>query len=98
MFPSVSVIIPCYNAAEFLAECLDSVCRQTVPPAEVIVVDDGSTDATAQIARAFGPPVRVISQANAGPSAARNRAMDEAQGDWVAFSDADDVWQPNKLA
>ena len=96
--PSVSVVIPCYNAAAFLPETLASVRRQSRPPLEVIVVDDGSTDTSAEIAAAFGPPVRVIRQENQGESVARNRGIEQARGDWIAFLDADDVWTPDRLA
>jgi glycosyltransferase involved in cell wall biosynthesis len=92
-----SVVIPCYNAAPFLRETLDSVLAQTCAPLEVLVVDDGSTDESAAIAESYGPPVRVIRQANQGESVARNRGIDEARGDWIAFLDADDVWKPEKL-
>ncbi len=92
----VSVVIPAYNAASHLAEALQSVSAQSAPPGEVIVVDDGSTDATADIARSFG--ARVITLANKGPSAARNAGVQEAGGDFVAYLDADDVWAPDKLA
>lgn len=95
--PTVSVVIPCYNAAPFLRETIDSVLNQTRPASEVIVVDDGSTDDSAAIAASYGPPVRVIRQENQGESVARNRGMDEAQGDWVALLDADDRWLPHKL-
>lgn len=95
---SYTVVIPCYNAEPFLREALDSVLAQTVPPLEVIVVDDGSTDASAAIAESYGPPVRVIRQENQGESVARNRGMDEAKGEWIAFLDADDVWKPEKMA
>lgn len=94
---SISVVIPCYNAAPFLRETLDSVLNQTRPAMEVIVVDDGSTDDSAAIAESYGPPVRVICQENQGESVARNRGMDEAQGDWIALLDADDRWLPHKL-
>ena len=94
---TVSVVIPCYNAAPFLRETLDSVLNQTCPALEVIVVDDGSTDDSAAIAWSYGPPVRVIQQENQGESVARNRGMDEAQGEWVALLDADDRWLPQKL-
>lgn len=96
--PTVSVVIPCYNGAAFLRETLDSVLAQTHPVLEVIVVDDGSTDDSAAIAESYGPPVRVIRQANAGESSARNRGIDEAKGSLVAFVDADDLWEPEKLA
>jgi glycosyltransferase involved in cell wall biosynthesis len=95
--PTISVVIPCYNAAPFLRETLDSVLNQTRPALEVIVVDDGSTDDSAAIAQSYGPPVRVIRQENQGESVARNRGMDEAQGDWIGLLDADDRWMPQKL-
>jgi glycosyltransferase involved in cell wall biosynthesis len=96
--PSISVVIPCYNAAHFLRATIESILRQTRPATEVIVVDDGSTDDSARIAASFGPPVRVIRQRNQGESAARNRGIEAATGDWVAFLDADDLWLPTKLA
>jgi glycosyltransferase involved in cell wall biosynthesis len=94
----VSVVIPCYNGARFLRETLASVWNQTHPAFEVIVVDDGSKDDSATIAESFGPPVRVIRQSNQGESVARNRGIDEARGDWIAFLDADDLWHATKLA
>jgi glycosyltransferase involved in cell wall biosynthesis len=97
MTETVSVVIPCYNASPFLRETLESVLRQTHPPLEVIVVDDGSTDDSAAIAESFGSPVRVIRQKNQGESVARNRGIDEAHGEWVGLLDADDVWLPEKL-
>ncbi len=96
--PSISVVIPCYNAAHFLRATIESILQQTRPATEVIVVDDGSTDDSARIAASFGPPVRVIRQENQGESAARNRGIEAATGDWVAFLDADDLWLPTKLA
>jgi glycosyltransferase involved in cell wall biosynthesis len=95
--PTVSVVVPCYNGADYLEECLRSAVAQTHPPLEVIVVDDGSTDGSAALATALGAPIRVIRQENSGESVARNRAIDEARGEWVAFLDADDVWRPTKL-
>ena len=95
--PTVSVVIPCYNAADFLHETLQSVLAQSHVPVEVLVIDDGSTDDSAQIADSYGPLVRVIGQENRGESVARNRGVAEAGGDWVAFVDADDVWEPDKL-
>jgi glycosyltransferase involved in cell wall biosynthesis len=92
----VSVVIPAYNAAQYLAATLQSVSDQSSPPGEVIVVDDGSTDATAEIANSFG--ARVLSLTNAGPSAARNAGTQAASGEFIAFLDADDVWLPDKLA
>ena len=89
--------MPVYNGERFLAESLESILRQTRPPDEVIVVDDGSTDGTAGIAQAMGPPVRWVRQENAGPGAARNLAIRLATGDFLAFLDSDDLWLPRKL-
>jgi glycosyltransferase involved in cell wall biosynthesis len=93
----ISVIIPAYNAAPYIAEAIASCLNQTSPPYEIIVVDDGSTDDTASIAATFSPPVRVIRQKNAGVSAARNLAVESSTGDWIAFLDADDWFYPRKL-
>lgn len=95
--PSVSVVIPAYNAARTIATTLEAVFAQTRPPLEVIVVDDGSKDDTRRVLEPFSSRARLIFQPNSGVSAARNRAVDEAQGDWVAFCDADDVWHQDKL-
>ena len=94
---SISVVIPAYNASRFLRETLDSVLRQTLPADEILVIDDGSSDDTAAIARSYGPPVRVISRQNAKLGATRNFGTQEATGKWVAFVDADDIWKENKL-
>jgi glycosyltransferase involved in cell wall biosynthesis len=93
----VSVVIPCFNAGSYLAETLRSVLGQTFMPREILVVDDGSTDDSAQIASSFGGPVRVLQQKNQGESVARNVGIDAASGKWVAFLDADDIWEPTKL-
>lgn len=90
------VVIPAYNAAATLAETLASVFGQTVPPARVIVVDDGSTDDTAEIARAAG--AEVLRQANSGPGAASTLGMAAATAPMLAFVDADDLWLPGKMA
>ena len=95
--PRVSVIIPAYNSGPLVEEAIGSALAQTRPPAEVVVIDDGSTDDTAERLARFGPPVRVIRQANGGVSAARNRGLAAATGAFVAFLDADDVWHPDKL-
>jgi glycosyltransferase involved in cell wall biosynthesis len=84
---SISVIVPAYNAEAILGHCLRALQAQTMPPAEIIVVDDGSSDATAEIASGLG--VRVIRQANAGPAAARNAGARAARGDVLLFTDAD---------
>src|ERR1035441_7246328 len=95
---SISVVIPAYNAALFIGETLESVLRQTVPADEILVIDDGSTDDTATVAESFGPPVRVIRRPNSRQAASRNFGVQEAKSEWIAFVDADDQWEPNKLA
>lgn len=95
--PTVSVVIPCYNGAKYLRETLDSVLAQTYQVLEVLVIDDGSTDDSAAIAESYGPPIRMIRQPNQGESIARNRGIEEAKGDWIAFLDADDLWLPSKI-
>jgi len=95
--PAVSVIIPAYNSERYIQETLDSVLAQTWKDLEVVVVDDGSTDSTCEIVRACGEPVRLVEQANAGPSPARNHGIREARGEFVAFVDSDDLWTPDKL-
>jgi len=93
---TVSVITAVYNGARYLRESLQSILTQTVPPDEVIVVDDGSTDDSAAIARSFGSVVRVVSQPNAGQASALARGMALATGTCFAFNDADDLWVPQK--
>src|SRR5579871_59984 len=93
----VSVIIPLYQGERYIAPCLKSALRQTYPVWEILVVDDGSQDQGPEIARGFGAPVRVISQPNGGPGAARNTGCQQATGDILAFLDQDDLWQPEKL-
>lgn len=94
--PLVTVVVPAYNAEEYLDEALDALAIQDYPRVEVIVVDDGSTDATAMLARCRG--VRVLSQENAGPSAARNAGIACASGELVTFCDADDLFRPHKVS
>ena len=94
----ISVVIPAYNAAGFVCQAVDSVLAQTHAPAEVLVINDGSTDDTAQVLEAYGDRIRVIHQRNGGLSNARNRGIREARGEYVAFLDADDRWLPGKLA
>ena len=93
--PTVSVIVPVFNGEQFLGEALASAWAQSLAPLEVIVVDDGSTDGSAAIASRMN--VRYISQANSGVSSARNAGLRVAQGQFVAFLDADDTWLPTKL-
>lgn len=91
-----SVIIPTYNRLNYLTECLASVAAQRIAPHEVIVVDDGSTDGTAEAVQALAG-VTLIRQRNAGPGAARNRGAAAATGDYLAFLDSDDLWFPWSL-
>lgn len=95
--PKVSVIIPSYNCARYLPEAINSVLAQTYQNFEIIVIDDGSTDQTAEVLRRYGDRVRAIYQQNQGVARARNHGIRQAQGDWIAFLDADDVLLPHKL-
>lgn len=92
----ISVVIPVYNRANLLPATLRSLLAQSVPAGEILVVDDGSTDGSAEVAESFGEPVRVIRQANAGPGAARNRGFAESRGEYIHFFDSDDLALPNK--
>jgi glycosyltransferase involved in cell wall biosynthesis len=94
---TISVVIPTYNHGLYLREAIDSALAQTLPPLEVIVVDDGSTDGTAAVLRDYGGRIRTIRQANAGVAAARNTGMAAVTGAYIAFLDSDDVWAPDKL-
>lgn len=93
----VSIIIPCYNGERFLAESINTALEQTYASKEVIVVDDGSTDASPAIMAAYGERIRVVRQANAGLPAARNAGIKVASGEFFAFLDADDYWSPDFL-
>lgn len=95
---TVSAVIPVHNGERFLAEAISSVLGQTYPVLECIVVDDGSTDATADVCASFGERVTYVRQDQAGVSAARNRGTSLARGSLVAFLDHDDVWKTDKLA
>jgi glycosyltransferase involved in cell wall biosynthesis len=97
MSASVSVIVPALDAADTIGRALESVARQTVPALEVLVVDDGSTDGTSDVARDALPSIRVLAGPRAGPAGARNLGLAEARGEWVAFLDADDSWHERKL-
>jgi len=96
--PTISVVIPTYNRARFLPAAVASVRAQTYPCDEILIVDDGSCDDTARVVAGLGLGLRLIRQANAGPASARNRGIEEARGDLVAFLDTDDRWLPGKLA
>ena len=94
----VSVVIPAFDAASYLGEAIDSVLRQSHDHLEVIVVDDGSTDGTSEIATRFGSRVRSVFQAHTGLAAARNHGVRVSTGAYLAFLDADDLWEPEKLS
>jgi glycosyltransferase involved in cell wall biosynthesis len=100
--PSISVVIPVFNAEPYLAECLHSVLGQTVRPAEIVAVNDGSTDGSLQTLHRYaarsGVPFQVISRENRGSSATLNEGIAAATGEFIAFQDADDRWVPEKLA
>lgn len=95
--PSVSIIIPAYNASAHIVETLESVFAQHYEPMEIIVVDDGSSDGTAELVAKAYPSVRVIRKQNGGAASARNAGIRIATGDYIAFLDADDFWLPGKL-
>jgi glycosyltransferase involved in cell wall biosynthesis len=95
--PLVSVIVPTYNCGPFVAEALDSILSQDWQPLEVIAVDDGSTDDTLEVLRRYGDRIRLLQQPNGGPAAARNLAVRESRGEYLAFLDADDLWLPGHL-
>ena len=95
--PTVSYILAVYNGRQYLTEALGSIRAQSRPVEEIIVVDDGSTDDSAEIAEGFGPPVRCIRQKNAGQSAARNHGVRVSRGDMLGFLDCDDLIHPEKI-
>ncbi|MCF7957216.1 MAG: glycosyltransferase [Phycisphaerae bacterium] len=94
---TVSVVIPAYNIADYIGRAIDSVLTQSRPAEEILVVDDGSTDNTAEAIKRYGARVTYIYQENRGLSGARNAGIQAAIGDWVAFLDGDDEWLPEKL-
>jgi len=94
----VSVIIAAYNAEAYIAEAIESVLGQTVPPFELIVVDDGSTDGTRGVLGRFGDRIIALSQANSGQAAAVNKGVAMARGELIGFCDADDLWTAHKLS
>jgi len=96
--PLITCIIPVFNGERFLQEALDNAFKQSYPFLEVIVVDDGSTDRTQAIARAYGDKVHYLWQTNSGPWMARNCGIKAAKGEFVAFLDADDLWHEEKLS
>lgn len=98
----VSIVIPTYNRAKYLTQALDSVLQQTYQHFEIIVIDDGSTDDTKNVMeeymKRFPNKIKYFYEKNKGPAAARNRGINEAMGDYIAFLDSDDMWMPTKLA
>ncbi len=96
--PSISALVTAYNAESHIGETLVAILSQTRPPDEIVVVDDGSTDGTADELARFGGEIRVVHQSNLGHAAAINRGIAEARGDYVARCDADDIWEPTRLA
>jgi glycosyltransferase involved in cell wall biosynthesis len=97
MMPSVSILIPCFNAEPWIAMALDSALRQTALPVEVLVVDDGSSDRSTEVVHGYGDQVKLILGPNRGGNAARNQLLRLASGDWVQFLDADDYLLPGKI-
>ena len=95
--PSVGVAIPAYNAAAWIAETLDSILAQTLAPDEIVVVDDGSTDGTAEVAERYADAITLVRQENRGAPAAYNRGFRTTRCDYVAMCPADDLWEPRKL-
>ncbi|NQT94640.1 MAG: glycosyltransferase [Lentisphaerae bacterium] len=98
MDPLVSVVIPVYNAARYVAQAVDSVLDQTYAPLQVIVVNDGSTDDTATVLEPYLDRIEYCRQENRGASASRNRGIELAKGKYIAFLDADDLWTPEKIS
>jgi len=96
--PLISCIVPVYNGERFLAEALDSMLEQSYRPLEIIVVDDGSTDATPMVGERYATKITYLRQNHAGPAAARNRGIRKATGEFLAFLDADDIWERDKLS
>jgi glycosyltransferase involved in cell wall biosynthesis len=95
---TVTVVIPVHNGEAYLGDAVESVLAQTQGRPEIVVVDDGSTDGTARVAEGFGDALLYITQPNGGPASAMNRGAAQAQGEYLSFLSADDVWAPEKLA
>jgi glycosyltransferase involved in cell wall biosynthesis len=93
----ISVVIPVFNGAAYIGQAIESVLVQTLAPEEVVVVDDGSSDSTAQVVEQYAPGVLYRWQANQGPGAARNLGIRKSKGELLAFLDSDDLWLPEKL-
>lgn len=95
--PLISVIIPCYNASNYITSSIRSVLNQNWPRLEIVVVDDGSNDDSVKVVSENFPFVKLIKQSNQGVAAARNNGISQSNGEWIAFLDADDIWLPEKL-
>ena len=95
---NISVIIPTHNRAHTISQAIESVLKQSLPPTEIIIIDDGSTDGTAELVQNKFPNCRYLHQQNQGVSSARNSGISAASGEWLAFLDSDDEWMPDKLA
>src|SRR6185436_8211693 len=98
LLPLVSILIPCYNAERWIRQCIESALGQTYPNKEVIVVDDGSKDASLEVIKKFGDRIRWETGPNRGGNAARNRLLELARGEWRQYLDADDYLLPDKIA
>lgn len=98
MQPLITIGIPCFNAAQWVARAVESALAQTWPRKEIIVVDDGSTDSSPAVLKQFGDSIRVVSGPNRGVNSARNTILELARGEWVQYLDADDYLRPEKIA
>ena len=96
-FPRISVVIPCFNAEKYIAVAIRSALVQEWPNLEIVVVDDGSVDRSAEVIHSLFPEVKLLRQTNQGVAIARNNGIKNSTGDWIAFLDADDLWLPGKL-
>lgn len=100
---SITAVIPCYNSSETIEQCINSVFKQTYPPKEVVVIDDGSKDTTVkklvELKSSCPPNIKfiIVEQENSGPSVARNKGVAMASSEWIAFLDSDDYWEPRNL-
>lgn len=98
---NISVVIPCYNCSSTIIQCIESILLQSIPVYEIICIDDGSADNTYEIINKINItssiPIKILKQENAGPSLARNRGVDLAEGELIAFLDSDDYWVPDKI-
>src|SRR5579862_3053497 len=93
----ISVVIPVYNSESTIVRAVESIAAEATAGAEIVVIDDGSTDATPDVLESYKPMLCVVRQANAGPAAARNEGVRRSKGEFVAFLDSDDYWLPGRL-